>query len=65
MNPLLLIPALGAVFLIARMVLKSRPAMSPKEAAAAVDTGIALLVDGREPAEWNGGVARVLGMKTL
>jgi len=57
-NPLLLIPILGAVFLIARMVLKSRPAMSPKEAAAAVETGFAMLVDVREPAEWNGGVAR-------
>lgn len=59
MNPLLLIPILGAVLLIAQMVLKSRPTMSPKEAAAAVETGIAVLVDVREPAEWSGGVAQV------
>jgi rhodanese-related sulfurtransferase len=59
MSALLLIPVLGAVFLIARMVVKSRPAMSPQEAAAAVETGIAVLVDVREPAEWTGGVARV------
>jgi rhodanese-related sulfurtransferase len=58
MSPLLIIPFLGAVFLIARMFLKSRPTMSPKEAAAAVETGIAVLVDVREPAEWNAGVAR-------
>ena len=59
MSPLLLIPILGAAFLLARMILKSRPAMSPQEAAAAVETGLAVLVDVREPAEWNGGVARV------
>jgi rhodanese-related sulfurtransferase len=41
------------------MVLKGRPAMPPKEAADAVETGVAVLVDVREPAEWNGGVARV------
>jgi len=58
MNPLLLIPLIGAVFLIARMILKSRPTMSPKEAAAAVEKGTAVLVDVREPAEWNDGVAR-------
>ena len=58
MNTLLLIPLIGAVILIVRMILKSRPAMSPREAAAAVETGIAVLVDVREPAEWNGGVAQ-------
>ena len=58
MNPFLLIPILGAVFIIARMFFKSRPTMSPKEASAAVETGIAVLVDVREPAEWNAGVAR-------
>jgi rhodanese-related sulfurtransferase len=31
--------------------------MSPKEASAAVETGTAVLVDVREAAEWNGGVA--------
>jgi len=59
MSPLLLILILGAVFLIARMFLKRRPVMSSPEAAAAVETGIAVLVDVREPAEWNGGVAGV------
>ncbi len=59
MNPLLLIPILGAVFLIARMVLKSRPAMSPQRSRRRRGNRIAVLVDVREPAEWNGGVARV------
>ena len=58
MNPLLFIPVIGAVFLIVRMILKSRPAMSPQEASVAVETGVAVLVDVREPAEWNGGVAQ-------
>lgn len=65
MNPLLFILVLGAVFLIARVALKSRPVMSPKEAAAAVETGIAVLVDVREPAEWNGGVARTAVLLSL
>jgi rhodanese-related sulfurtransferase len=58
MSPLLIIPILGAVFIIARMFFKSRPTMSPKEASAAVEIGTAVLVDVREPAEWNTGVAR-------
>ena len=58
MSPLLIIPILCAVLLIARMVFKRRPSMSPKEASAAVETGTAVLVDVREPAEWNGGVAQ-------
>jgi len=33
--------------------------MSPKKSAAAVETGVAVLVDVREPAEWKGGVAQV------
>ena len=65
MNPLLFIPVIGAVFLIVRMILKSRPAMSPQEAAAAIETGTAVLVDVREPAEWNGGVARVAALLPL
>lgn len=58
MSPLLIIPLLGAVFVIARIFLKGRPTMSPKEAFAAVETGTAELVDVREPTEWNTGVAR-------
>ena len=59
MNPLLLIPVAGAVFLIARMAGRSCSTMSPQKSAAAVETGVAVLVDVREPAEWKGGVAQV------
>jgi rhodanese-related sulfurtransferase len=58
MNPLFTTAILGAVFLIARMFIKNCSTVSPKEAAAAVESGTAVLVDVREPAEWNGGVAQ-------
>jgi rhodanese-related sulfurtransferase len=65
MNPFLLIPILAAVIFIAQRVLKRPSQLSPKEAAAAVEAGIAVLVDVREPAEWSGGVVAVAAQLPL
>lgn len=53
---LLLLAAVAGYFAI-RLLLKSRPALSPEDARAAIDAGSAVLVDVREPAEWRDGVA--------
>jgi rhodanese-related sulfurtransferase len=65
MSTLLLVSILGAAILVARMVFKNRPTMSPSEAAAAVEKGNAVLVDVREPAEWTRGVAQVAALLPL
>jgi rhodanese-related sulfurtransferase len=49
--------AVAAGYLLIRMFLKSRPAISPAEADAAIKAGTAVLVDVREPSEWPDGVA--------
>lgn len=56
-NVILLLLALVAGYFIIRMLLNSRPAVSPEDANAAVQAGSAVLVDVREPSEWSDGVA--------
>lgn len=46
------------VFFVVRMLWLSRPGITPAAAHAAVQSGDAVLIDVREPAEWSGGVAQ-------
>jgi rhodanese-related sulfurtransferase len=52
-----LLLVLAAGYFIFRMALHARSAVSPQEADAAIRAGTAVLVDVREPDEWNDGVA--------
>jgi rhodanese-related sulfurtransferase len=56
-NLALLLLALGAAYFVLRMLITARPTISPAEARAAIDAGEAVLVDVREPDEWDDGVA--------
>ncbi len=49
--------ALGAGYVVVRMLPRRRPGFSPEEVRAAVESGGAVLVDVREPDEWRDGVA--------
>jgi rhodanese-related sulfurtransferase len=53
----LILLAAFAGYLLIRMLLKSRPALTPEEANTAVKAGTAVVVDVREPDEWREGVA--------
>lgn len=55
-KPILLLAALASVLGFSRLAAEV-PRMSPAEAAAKVAAGEAILVDVREPAEWQDGVA--------
>jgi rhodanese-related sulfurtransferase len=48
---------LGAGYFFLRMIIKTRPTLSPEDARTAIASGAAVLVDVREPAEWQSGVA--------
>jgi rhodanese-related sulfurtransferase len=54
---LLVLGAIGAFFVL-RTLLAARAGATPAEAQAALDSGTAVLVDVREPAEWSSGVAQ-------
>jgi rhodanese-related sulfurtransferase len=58
MNAFVLLSVGVAAFFVIRTLLSTRPAVSPGEAHAAVQSGVAVLVDVREPVEWSSGVAR-------
>ena len=47
-----------AAFLVIRMLLQTRPGITPDAAKAALQSGAAVLVDIREPAEWSSGVVQ-------
>ena len=58
MNWFLLIAGGIAAFLVIRTLVQARPGITPGDAKAALQSGAAVLVDIREPAEWSSGVAQ-------
>lgn len=57
-HQLIVVPlALVVGYFIWRMFLNHQPTITPAEADAAIKAGTAVLVDVREPAEWQAGVA--------
>jgi rhodanese-related sulfurtransferase len=58
MNWIFLLVGGIAAFLIIRTLVQARPGITPGDAKAALQSGAAVLVDIREPAEWSSGVAQ-------
>ena len=65
MNLLWIILALIGGFLVFRMFFLGRPDLDLASAKAALQSGAAVLVDVREPAEWRKGVARQAALLPL